>query len=248
MVGGKAGFRRCRGLNDALVAGILPQKRKNDTAPLSRPATHVVYVHGLWLSGHESLFLRRRLARESGFALHTFSYPTVSSSMAEVTERLHAFVQKIQPETLHLVGHSLGGLVIYRFLERYPQQAPGRVVFLGTPSVASRAAVSASRNRLVASLVGRCVAEELLKDQARRWQVPRDLGIIAGTQPLGLGQFFARFEEECDGTIGVSETRMPGATDHITLPVSHMGMMLSARVARETAHFLERGSFSLRTP
>ena len=30
--------------------------------------------------------------------------------MAEVTERLHAFVQKLQPQTLHLIGHSLGGL------------------------------------------------------------------------------------------------------------------------------------------
>jgi pimeloyl-ACP methyl ester carboxylesterase len=213
---------------------------------LTPPATHVIYVHGLWLSGRESLFLRRRLARESGYALHTFSYPTVSSPMAEVTERLHAFVQKLQPQTLHLIGHSLGGLVIYRFLERYPEQAPGRVVFLGTPSVASRAAVSAARNRWIAPLVGRCVAEELLREQSRQWQLKRDLGIIAGTQRLGLGQFFARFDEDCDGTIAVSETRMPGATDHITLPVSHMGMMLSARVAKETAHFLERGIFSVR--
>jgi pimeloyl-ACP methyl ester carboxylesterase len=211
---------------------------------LSAPVEHVVYVHGLWLSGTESLFLRRRLAHETGFTTHTFSYPTVTSSMAEVAERLNTFVTKLGAQRLHLVGHSLGGLVIYRFLERYPEQPPGRVVFLGTPSVASRAAVSAARNRWVATLVGRCVGEELLKEQTRRWQAPRELGIIAGTQRLGLGQFFAQFEEDCDGTIAVSETRMPGAADHITLPVSHMGMMLSARVARETAHFLQHGRFS----
>jgi pimeloyl-ACP methyl ester carboxylesterase len=212
---------------------------------VSAPAEHVIYVHGLWLSGAESLFLRRRLAQETGFATHTFSYPTVTSSMAEAAERLNAFVTKLGPKRLHLVGHSLGGLVIYRFLERYPEQAPGRVVFLGTPSVSSRAAVAAARNRWIATLVGRCVGEELLKEQqARRWQDVRELGIIAGTQRLGLGQFFAQFEEDCDGTVAVSETRMPGATDHITLPVSHMGMMLSARVARETAYFLQHGRFS----
>jgi pimeloyl-ACP methyl ester carboxylesterase len=211
---------------------------------VSTPAEHVVYVHGLWLSGAESLFLRRRLAQETGFTTHTFSYPTVTSSMTEVAERLHGFVQKLQPARLHFVGHSLGGLVIYRFLERYPEQAPGRVVFLGTPSVASRAAVAAARNRWIATLVGRCAGEELLKERARRWEAARELGIIAGTQRLGLGQFFAQFEEDCDGTIAVSETRMPGATDHITLPVSHMGMMLSARVARETAYFLQNGRFS----
>lgn len=190
--------------------------------------------------------MRRRLARDSGFDTHVFSYPTVSSTMADVTGHLDAFVRELRPKTLHLVGHSLGGLVIYRFLQRYPDQPPGRVVFLGTPSIASRAAVAAARHRLIASLVGRCVGEELLKEHSRRWDIPRELGIIAGTQRLGLGQFFAHFDEECDGTIAVSETRMPGATDHITLPVSHMGMMLSARVARETAFFLEHGAFSLR--
>jgi hypothetical protein len=38
---------------------------------------------------------------------------------------------------------------------------------------------------------------------------------------------------------------MPGATDHIVLPVSHLGMLLSARVARETGSFLTEGRFSL---
>jgi hypothetical protein len=68
----------------------------------------------------------------------------------------------------------------------------------------------------------------------------------AGTQSIGFGQFLAEFDEDNDGTIAVSETRMPGATDHITLPVSHMGMLMSARVAQETGLFLTQGRFSLR--
>ena len=39
---------------------------------------------------------------------------------------------------------------------------------------------------------------------------------------------------------------LPGAADHIMLPVSHMGMLVSARVARETGAFLRDGRFSLR--
>jgi hypothetical protein len=61
-----------------------------------------------------------------------------------------------------------------------------------------------------------------------------------------VGQLLAGFAEDNDGTIGVSETRMPGATDHIALPVSHLGMLMSARVARETGLFLTQGHFSLR--
>jgi pimeloyl-ACP methyl ester carboxylesterase len=206
----------------------------------------VVYVHGLWMSGGESLLLRRRLSREFGMDVHPFRYATASSTMTEITSRLQSFVRGLEASRLHFVGHSLGGLVIYRFLERYPQQPPGRVVFLGTPSVASRAAVQAAHIRLVASAMGRSVQDELLRPRDRRWKTDRELGIIAGTRALGVGQFLARFEEDCDGTIGVSETQLPGATDHITLPVSHLGMLVSSRVAMETGAFLQDGRFSLR--
>lgn len=208
-------------------------------------AAVVVYVHGLWMSGGESLFLRRRLAHDFGLQVHAFRYAASSSTMPQILDDLQSLVTHLDPPQLHFVGHSLGGLVIYRFFERYPQQPPGRVVFLGTPAVASRAAAQAAHIRLVASLMGRPAGDELLRPQVRRWtHADRPLGIIAGTQALGIGQFLAQFEEDCDGTIGVSETRMPGAVEHQILPVSHAGMLLSPRVARETGEFLLHGRFS----
>ncbi len=208
----------------------------------------VVYIHGLWSSRADSALLRRRLSREFRFDVRMFHYPTVSSSMAEITAGLAQFIEALRPERLHLVGHSLGGLVIYRFLERFPEQPPGRVVFLGTPAVACSAAVGVARLAWGASILGKCVTEELLVERERRWVSPRPLGIIAGTRSFGLGQLFARLPGESDGTIAVSETRLPGATDHITLPASHMGMLLSARVARETGVFLRDGHFALLRP
>lgn len=205
----------------------------------------VVFLHGLWLVGHESLLLRRRLQSSCGFDVRVFHYPSVRATMAEVTARLNAFIEKFAPRELHLVGHSLGGLIAYRFLERFPAQPPGRVVFLGTPALASRAATQLSRAQLGRSLLGRCVAEELLTARRRSWAAPRELGIIAGTRAVGLGRLVVKFDEASDGSVAVSETRLPGATDHIALPVSHFGMLLSARVARETAGFLTHGHFSL---
>jgi pimeloyl-ACP methyl ester carboxylesterase len=206
----------------------------------------VVYVHGLWMPGDESLVLGRRLSHEFALRLHAFRYSAVGSGMSQISERLADFVRELAAPEVHFIGHSLGGLVIHRFLERFPAQPPGRVVFLGTPSVASRAAEHAGRFGPVAHLMGQSVAEELLQPHERRWTHPLPLGVIAGTQPIGLGQFLARFDEENDGTVAVSETRMPGASDHIVLPVSHLGMLLSARVAEETGRFLTQGRFSLR--
>ncbi|HTX05884.1 MAG TPA: alpha/beta fold hydrolase [Steroidobacteraceae bacterium] len=208
-------------------------------------AQHVVYVHGLWMSGGESLLLANRLLREFGLQVHAFPYSAATWDMEEITAHLQRFVQSLEVPALHFVGHSLGGLVIYRFLEHYPEQPAGRVVFLGTPCLESRAAVAAARVRLVGALMGPSVAEELLRPCERNWTFRRPLGIIAGTQSIGLGQFLAGFEEECDGTVGVSETRLPGAADHIVLPVSHMGMLVSPRVARQTGLFLTNGRFSL---
>ena len=209
-------------------------------------AHHVVYVHGLWMPGGESLLLAHRLAREFDLQVHAFPYSAATWSMEEITAQLQSFVGSLEVPAVHFVGHSLGGLVIYRFFERYPEQPPGRVVFLGTPCVESRAAVGAARLRFVSALMGPSVADELLVPRERSWTFGRPLGLIAGSQSIGLGQFLAGFEEDCDGTVGVSETRLPGATDHVVLPVSHMGMLVSPRVARETGMFLTNGRFSLR--
>ena len=207
--------------------------------------TPVVYVHGLWMPGDESLVLRHRLSQEFALSLHSFRYSAAFASIQSTTERLAAFVSDLKAPAVHFVCHSLGGLIIHRFLEGFGSQPPGRVVFLGTPAGGSRAAEQASRFAPVAHLMGSTVAEELLKPQGRRWNHDRELGIVAGTQPLGVGQLLANFSEDNDGTVAVSETRMPGATDHIVLPVSHLGMLISTRVARETGHFLTQGRFSL---
>ncbi len=213
---------------------------------MSSTAVDVVYVHGLWMSGGESLFLRRRLANEFGLQVHPFRYSAAHSTMAKITARLQRFVESLEAPRVHFVGHSLGGLVIYRFLEQFPDQPPGRAVFLGTPSVASRVAEQASQIRVVASLMGQPVADELLQPQERRWTMDdRQLGIIAGTHAIGVGQILAHFEEDSDGTVAVSETRLPGATDHLALPVSHLGLLVSSRVARATGMFLREGRFSL---
>ncbi|MEJ0085338.1 MAG: alpha/beta fold hydrolase [Pseudomonadota bacterium] len=203
-----------------------------------------VFVHGLWLTGAESALLRRRLAAQHGFACHSFSYPTVGSSMEPVLERLTRFVSSIEADRLHFVGHSLGGIVLHRYFEIARDLPPGRVVFLGSPAVKSKTAERVGKLPVLSRLIGRMVINELVTPSgAREWRNERELGLIAGSRPLGLGRFFARFDEDCDGTIGVSETKLPGHTAHVTLPVSHMGMLASRGVAEQVGEFLAHGRF-----
>jgi pimeloyl-ACP methyl ester carboxylesterase len=206
--------------------------------------TAVVYVHGLFLNGAEFTLLRRRLASAYGFESHRFNYSTVNGSMAGTLAQLARFVERIDAERVHFVGHSLGGIVLNRYFERERCEREGRVVLLGSPLLGSSSARAVARHAWLRRVIGPLVAEEFLEDCApRRWNCGRELGLIAGTVPMGLGRFFARFDEECDGTVGVSETRLPGHTAHLTLPVSHMGMLASALVSRQVGEFLAQGRF-----
>jgi pimeloyl-ACP methyl ester carboxylesterase len=207
---------------------------------------HVIYVHGLWMNGTDGLVLRRRLARDFGLKTHAFRYRSVSGSMSEIAVRLRDFARRTGAERVHFVGHSLGGLVIYRMFQDCLDVPPGRVVFLGVPAVCSGAARGVQKRLGRGSaILGRCIAEELLSDRSRRWSFAgHELGIVAGTRPMGLGRLFASFDCESDGTVGVSETRIEGASDFVTVPTGHMGLVMSAKVARETGNFLRSGRFA----
>src|SRR6202046_663337 len=107
------------------------------TAPVDPDAmsTLVVYVHGLWLTGNEAGILLRRLSRELNAKTRAFSYPSVTSNISDSAQALGKFLGQQRAETLHLVGHSLGGLVILKLFEHAhrAQLPPGRIVLLGSP-------------------------------------------------------------------------------------------------------------------
>ncbi len=211
-------------------------------------AEKLIFIHGLWMSGAESRWLRRRLEARFGFETTTFGYRTVSEPLDTVLERLLQTIEAARADRLHVIGHSLGGIIGYRFFERFHDLPPGRVVFLGSPLCGSQAARGFQRFDLGRRMTGPLVTQELLGQAERRWTAGRELGLIAGTRPMGLGRLFAGFNEPNDGTVAVRETRLEGATDHVTLPVSHLGMMVSARVADECGRFLRKGRFSLAAP
>ncbi len=207
--------------------------------------TLVVYVHGLWLSGNESGILLRRLGRELKAKTRAFSYPSVRSNISENAQALGEFLRKQRAETLHLVGHSLGGLVILKLFEsgegvRLP---PGRIVFLGSPLNGSRAAQNLARLPFGRKIMGKGVHEELLTERQRRWSGQRELGVIAGNVGIGLGRLVGIHGAPSDGTIFVHETRLPGISQHLVLRISHTVLPFSSTVARQTAAFLNDGSF-----
>jgi hypothetical protein len=215
--------------------------------------TRLLYVHGLWLNGWESVLLRGRLARELGCETDAFSYSSVGAGIAANARALGEFLDGMPADTLHLVAHSLGGLVLLELFEsvlsadgRLPSGKllpPGRIVFLGSPVQGSLAAQHLARLPFGKSIMGLTANEVLVAPRVRRWNGTRDLGVIAGSLPLGLGRLVGPLEAPNDGTVLVEETRLPGATQHLTLNTSHSALVYSAAVARQAAAFLRQGRF-----
>ena len=204
----------------------------------------VVYVHGLWRSGFEGSLLLKRLGEDLGAQTQAFSYESITSAMSDNAQALAGYLTELRADRLHLIGHSLGGLLILKLFENGAgaDLPPGRIVLLGTPLNGCRAARNLARLPFGKILMGGA-QEELLGDRERRWQDPRDLGVIAGNLSFGLGMLVGTYGAPSDGTVFVDETQLAGASQHLVLKVSHFGLPFSTEVARQTGAFLRAGSF-----
>ncbi|MGN6328740.1 MAG: esterase/lipase family protein [Rhodanobacter sp.] len=203
---------------------------------------HVILLHGLWMRGFALAMLHRRLG-EAGFQVDRFDYLSVAATEQQILEplrqRMHALGADGEP--VHLVGHSLGGLLALRAClgAELPQ---GRVVCLGSPLRGSAAARSFSAwGRGGEVLLGH--NRELLEQGFDCWTGPRQVGVIAGCTPLGLGAVLGHLDGEHDGTVAVEETRLPGLTGHCVVEANHTGLLFSADVAQRAGHFLREGHF-----
>jgi len=207
-----------------------------------KPET-VVLIHGLWFSSWAHAWLAWRLRRQ-GFTVHSFSYPSVRADLSANAEGLARFLNALDADIAHLVGHSLGGILIRALFHHHPPQKPGRIVTLGVPHGGSRVAQHLSRHVFWCWAMGKSVAQ-LLAGAPQHWTPPpREIGVIVGTRSFGMGRLLYRhLPRPNDGLLTVKESAFPAARDHLALPVSHTGMLFSREVADQIGHFLVSGKF-----
>jgi pimeloyl-ACP methyl ester carboxylesterase len=205
----------------------------------------VILVHGLWMPPLSMAVLGYRL-RAAGFDTRSFGYPSVRVDATGNARRLAAFaLGSTPPAKLHLVGHSLGGVLTLRALADSAAlaQCVSRVLLLGTPYADSGAAHALARLPGGQAMIGRTLREWLAGPHPL--PDPRhEVGVIAGTRPLGLSRLLVRLPGVSDGAVSLDEARVPGARDLILVPVAHSALPISRTVADEVIGFLRDGRFS----
>jgi pimeloyl-ACP methyl ester carboxylesterase len=209
----------------------------NVTAPET-----VVLVHGIWMSSLELLLLARRL-RRCGYRTLRFRYRSLRRPLRHNAACLARRVRQLPAGQIHLVGHSLGGLVVLQALQDHPDLITGRLVLLGSPVGGSAVARRINARRVLRWLIGRS-GEHGLLGGGPRWGGWQSLGVIAGRRPLGIGRLMGGLGAVNDGVVNLEETTLNGAQDSIVVESTHMGLLTSRRVASQVCAFLKHGRFA----
>ncbi len=207
----------------------------------------VICIHGIWSHSVAMTMIKRRLEKEYGMNVLSFNYASVRGTLDENAAALARFIHEQELDATHIVGHSLGGVIALRMLANDAESVPGRVVCIGSPLTGSRAADFLSTQDWAEPFLGHSITAGVIHEAANEWASHvchhREVGVIAGTMPVGFGRLLTRFDGDNDGSVAVSETQLEGAKDHICMRVSHKGLLVSSDVIDQVAAFFKRGEF-----
>jgi len=204
-------------------------------------AETIILIHGLWMHGIV-LLPQQRWLRAEGFSVRRFSYPSWSGGLADNANLLSSFVNETPGAVIHLVAHSLGGLVALKMLSQEPDARIRSVVLLGTPYAGCHCGVTLAAQPVLNALVGRTF-KDWFSLPSSALQTAVEIGVIAGTRPIGLGRLIPGLARPNDGVVAVDETRISEAKDSVELNVSHSGMLVSRACTGQIASFIRTGRF-----
>lgn len=206
--------------------------------PAESPRETVFLIHGMGRSRLSMSLLGSRL-RRAGFRTVNVPYSQATASLGEVSADVRRRAAGTGGGRYHLVGHSLGAVVIREgFREGYPPGL-GRVVMLAPPN---------SPPHLALKLGSFAPYRWLCGDSGRRLADPAfyaglpvpsaEFAVLAGDRGTRLNA-----AEPNDGVVTVAETRLAGMKAFKVLRRTHTFLMNAPETAPLVASFLRTGSF-----
>ncbi len=208
-------------------------------------AETVVMVHGLGRSRLSMSLLGRRLAN-AGFRVVNTRYPSTREPMETIVGMLHDQIVECceEPERIHFVTHSMGGIVVRRYIAEHSPRHLGRVVMLSPPSKGSEvidAFADSPLLRLVLGPSGAALGTDSMSIPNRLGPAQFELGVITGNQSINpINSWLIPGPD--DGKVGVERARVEGAA-FLVVPYSHPFIMNRREVADQVISFLRNGRF-----
>ena len=203
---------------------------------------NVLLIHGILMNPLEMRFLGKQLEK-SGFNVHYVFYQSVLKTPAQNAKIIHSKIKNLKLPDLHIVAHSLGGIITMHLFDQFNDIPEGRVVMLGSPVKGSWVAQKVQNWPVVSPILARSMPNALSGKDIPEWNTNRDWGMISGTRNQGLGVLTGGLPEDGDGTVLLKETIHPKQTSQVSIHTSHTGLLFSKEVAVLTTQFLKTGTF-----
>jgi pimeloyl-ACP methyl ester carboxylesterase len=209
----------------------------------------VIVLHGLGEGRSSMRPIVQHLRKELDATVLSVGYASPKAGIDDHGRGLADVIAALpHADRISFVGHSLGNLVVRRWMSLAPAADLARVhrmVMLGAPNQGSDLARMASKFWILAAL-SNGAARDLVIDWpkvAPNLAVPAcPFGIVAGGKGDDRG-FSTLLAGDDDAVVRVAETRLAGAEDFLLVPVSHAAMMKNTLVQQATVSFLETGRF-----
>src|SRR5579872_3509539 len=209
---------------------------------------YAVLLHGLGRTAISMKGLERHLKRQ-GYRVVNVAYPSKRFSVEYLSDVcLQGMLEKRISDPaarIHFVTHSLGGIILRRYLSCHHLENLGRVVMLAPPNQGSEIIDRLKTCALIRKVLGPAMLELGTGPDdfpGRLGPVHFECGVIAGDR--SLNPFLSRLlPGPNDGKVTVASTWVPGVQDSLVLHSTHTWMMWRERTLRQTALFLRSGHF-----
>jgi rhomboid family GlyGly-CTERM serine protease len=209
----------------------------------------VILLHGLCRSSLSMGFIERAL-KQSGYAVLNLDYASTRKSITDIalddTARAVSRCRRLGYERIHFVTHSMGGIVVRRYLQDHRLPEGSRLVMLAPPNQGSELMdwAAASFPRLI-RLAGPGAPQLRTGDRtllARLNPVSAEVGIIIGN--TSWNPYFSDIlPGGDDGKVTVEGAKLAEMTDFLIAPCNHTTILFKPMIQRQVVSFLEHGRF-----
>jgi hypothetical protein len=231
-------------------------KREAQLGPM--PKSVVLTLHGMARTRHSMSDVATAVQNQAQSIVYQLGYPSTRESIPMAARGLDRIVRSLEGvEEIDIVAYSMGCLVTRHWLgDVQAENDPSitrpklrRFVMLGPPNNGATRAnlwndspVGREMFKLVMGTGGLQLGPQFAEIKDRLAVPLCEFGIIAGGKGDDAG-WHGDIPGDDDGTVGVDETKLAGATDFAIVPVRHTWLITDKKVLDMTCTFLEHGYF-----